>query len=132
MAAIYGAYQAIEAGSVAGAPWAQELVRLSTGLSKGISDNLQDMMKDLVGDYQQLSVMKDDFAKEMERASKLLDSNNHLSPFVIFGESPNDFYNRTIHSGNIGMNGISAISSYVDIALRLPKLDETIGENNYV
>ena len=132
VAATYGAYQAIDAGSVAGAPWAQELIQLSTGLSKGISDNLQDMMKDLVGDYQQLSVMKDDFAKEMERTSKLLDSNNHLSPFVIFGESPNDFYNRTIHSGNIGMNGISAISSYVDIALRLPKLDETIGESNYV
>lgn len=132
VAAAYGAYQAIESGSVAGAPWAQELVQLSTGLSKGISDNLQDMMKDLVGEYQQLSVMKDDFAKELERTSKLLDSNNHLSPFVIFGESPNDFYNRTTHSGNIGMNGISAISSYVDIALRLPKLDETIGENNYV
>ena len=131
VAATYGAYQAIDAGSVAGAPWAQELIQLSTGLSKGISDNLQDMMKDLVGDYQQLSVMKDDFAKELERTSKLLDSNNHLSPFVIFGESPNDFYNRTIHSGNIGMNGISAISSYVDIALRLPKLDETIGENTY-
>lgn len=132
VAATYGAYQAIDAGSVAGAPWAQELIQLSTGLSKGISDNLQDMMKDLVGDYQQLSVMKDDFAKEMERTSKLLDSNNHLSPFVIFGESPDDFYNRTIHSGNIGMNGISAISEYVTIALRLPKFDETIGENNYV
>ena len=128
VAAIYGAYQAIEAGSVAGAPWAQELLQLSAGLTKGVSDNLQDMMKDLVGDYQQLSVMKDDFAKEMERTSKLLDSNNHLSPFVIFGESPNDFYNRTVHSGNIGMNGISAISSYVDIALRLPKLNDTLGE----
>ena len=131
VAALYGAYQAIEAGSVAGAPWAQELIRLSTGLSKGISDNLQDMMKDLVGDYQQLSVMKDDFAKEMERTSKLLDSNNHLSPFVIFGESPNDFYNRTVHAGNVGMNGISAISSYVDIALKLPTLDETLGEDAY-
>ncbi|EKD22489.1 MAG: N4 gp53-like protein [uncultured bacterium] len=127
VAATYGAYQAIDAGSVAGAPWAQELIQLSTGLSKGISDNLQDMMKDLVGDYQQLSVMKDDFAKEMERTSKLLDSNNHLSPFVIFGESPNDFYNRTVHSGNIGMNGISAISNYVNVSLKLPEFYETIG-----
>ena len=132
VAAAYGMTQALEAGSIAGAPWAQELLQISTGLSKAIGENLKDMFGDLLGEFQTLDLLKDEATKKLEAANDLLNTKNYLSPFVIFGESPDDFYNRTVHSGNIGMNGISAISSYVDIALRLPKLDETIGENNYV
>lgn len=131
VAALYGAYSAIDAGSLAGAPWAQELMQLSTSLSKAVSANVQDLFKDLLADYQTFDLFKDAAAKQLEAANNLLENKNHLSPFVIFGESPNDFYNRTVHSGNIGIQGISAISSYVDIALTLPKLDESIGENSY-
>ena len=132
MAAAYGLHTALEAGSVAGAPWAQELLQLSSGLSKAIGENLKDMFGDLLGEFQTLDLLKDEATKKLEAANDLLNTKNYLSPFAIFGESPDDFYNRTVHSGNIGMNGISALSSYVDIALRLPKLDETIGENTYV
>lgn len=131
VAAAYGAYQAIDAGSVAGAPWAQELLQLSSGLSKAIGENLKDMFGDLLGEFQTLDLLKDEATKKLEAANDLLNTKNYLSPFVIFGESPDDFYNRTVHSGNIGMNGISAISSYVDIALRLPEINDTIGENTY-
>ena len=132
IAAAYGMTQALEAGSLAGAPWAQELLQISSGLSKAIGENLKDMFGDLLGEFQTLDLLKDEATKKLEAANDLLNTKNYLSPFVIFGESPDDFYNRTVHSGNIGMNGISAISSYVDIALRLPEINDTIGENNYV
>jgi hypothetical protein len=45
---------------------------------------------------------------------------------VIFGEAPEEYFNRTVHSGNVGILGIKAISDYVDNALKLPELHETI------
>ena len=128
IAAAYSMTEVLEAGSLAGAPWAQTLLQVSTGLSKAIGENLKDMFGDLLGEFQTLNLLKDEATKKLEAANDLLNTKNYLSPFVIFGESPNDFYNRTVHAGNIGMNGISAISSYVDIALRLPKLNDTLGE----
>ena len=127
----YGGYKAFSAGSISGAPWARELLEVSSGLSKAVSSNLSDMTKDLLAEYQSFNLFKDEQTKQLEAANKLLENDNRLNPFVIFGESPNDYYNRTVHSGNIGIAGISAISSYVDNALTLPKLEQSIGESTY-
>lgn len=131
LAAAAGVYDAVKTGSITGAPWASELLQISSSLTKAVSSNVQDMMKDLLGEYQSFNLFKDETTKQLEAANKLLEHDNRLNPFVIFGESPNDFYNRTVHSGNVGIAGISAISSYVDIALTLPKMNETIGEATY-
>ena len=129
VAALWGGYKAFQAGSIQGAPWATELLALSNGLSKAINVTVADGMRDLLSEYESFNLFKTEAEKELEAANKLLEHNNFLSPWVIFGEKPNDFYNRTVHSGNIGMLSIGAISSYVDIALTLPKLDETIEGN---
>lgn len=126
IALVAAAYLSIDAGSVKGAPWAQELLQLSSGISKSVNAELTDMYGDLLEEYQTFNLLKDEKTKELEASNKLLEHNNWLSPFVIFGEKPEDYYNRTVHSGNIGVLGIGAISNYVDIALTLPKLDETI------
>lgn len=131
VAAAYGAYKAFEAGSITGAPWASDLLKLSNGLTKAIGETVNEALNGLREVYKEFEVLKDTATKELDTANKLLETNNHLSPFVIFGESPNDFYNRTVHAGNIGINGIQAISSYVDIALTLPKLNDTLGETAY-
>lgn len=131
VAMVYGVYDVYTAGSLSGAPWAKTLLEVSSGLTKAVSANLQDLTKDLLAEYQTFNLFKDEATKQLEEANKLLEHKTWLNPFVIFGESPNDFYNRTVHSGNIGMVGISAISSYVDTALTLPKLDQSIGENTY-
>ena len=125
--AAVGLYQSIDAGSLANAPWATNLLQLSNGLTTGISENLKDMFQDLIGEYQAFELFKDAETKKLEAAEDLLGHRSFLEPFVLFGESPTDFYNRTVHSGNIGMAGISAISSYVDIALTLPKFNDTVG-----
>ena len=124
----WAGYDAMSSGSIQGAPWAQRLLQLSSGLTKAVSTNLQGMMKDLLEEYQSFNQFKDEATKQLEAANKLLENNNWLNPFVIFGEKPDDYYNRTVHSGNIGIVGISAISSYVDNALTLPKMDQSIGE----
>lgn len=126
VAAAYGMYQAIDNGSITGAPWAQELLQVSSGLTKGIASELKDLYGELLGEYQSFNLFRDEATKQLEAANKLLEHNNWLNPFVIFGEKPDDYYNRTVHSGNVGVLGIGAISNYVDIALTLPKLDETI------
>jgi hypothetical protein len=114
-----------------GAPWAKQLLELASGISKAAVDSMKDDMSNLLAEYESFNLMKDAATKELEAANKLLEHNNRLDPFTIFGESPDAFYNRTVHSGNTGMAGISAISSYVDIALTLPTLSSTIGESQY-
>jgi hypothetical protein len=128
LAIIYGGYQVIQAGGVAGAPWAQTLLQISSGLQQAV---LQDKYQDLLSQADQFNLFVEDQTEMLEKAQELLQQSTVLSPFVIFGEKPEDFYNRTVHSGNIGILGINAISSYVDIALTLPKLNDTVGEEIY-
>lgn len=113
---------------VPGAPWANQLLQLSSGLVKGIQSAIGDLMEGLSKDAIDFKAMVATGEKELEKANALLENRNYLDPFVIFGESPGDYFNRTVHSGNIGIAGISAISSYVDIALTLPKLNDTLGD----
>ncbi len=116
-------------GGLEGAPWAMELLQLSSGIAQGIGAELKDSFQDLLKDSDSLTLFMKEQTKLLDDAKKLLEGTNHLDPFVIFGESPEEFYNRTVHSGNIGVVGIDAISMYVDSALTLPKLKDTLGES---
>lgn len=125
LAVAYGGYKLYQSGGVAGAPWASSMLQLSTGLQQAV---LADKYTDLLSQADQFNLFVDEQNKLLETAQDLLDKSHLLNPFVIFGEKPEDFYNRTIHTGNIGTLGINAISSYVDVALTLPKLNDTLGE----
>lgn len=125
LAIIYGGYRFFSVGGVTGAPWAEAMLQLSTGLQQAI---LQDKYTDLLAQADQFELLAEGKNKLLETAQELLDQRHLLSPFTIFGEKPEDFYNRTVHYGNIGTLGITAISSYVDIALTLPKLNDTLGD----
>lgn len=128
VALLYGGYRVFQNGGSLQGTWASELLQLSNGLQTAA---LQDKFSDLLDQQDQFNL----FVKEQEEllasSQKLLETQNVLAPYTIFGEKPEDFYNRTIHSGNIGVLGITAISSYVDIALTLPKLNDTVGEEIY-
>ena len=128
VAALAGSYQMIQAGSISGAPWAKDLMQLSTGLSKGIQSEIQSEYGDLLKEQSEFEKYVEQQTKLLENAQELLGGNNRLDPFIVFGESPDDFYQRTVHSGNIGIVGIDAIENYVDGQLQLPKLPQTIGE----
>lgn len=116
-------------GTITGVPTAKELLQLVNGLVAGSNTLLVDALEGLRKEYEEFNLLKTAQDKQLEAAQKLLEHNNWLNPFVIFGEKPNDYYNRTIHSGNIGIVGISAISYYVDNALTLPSFQTTLGTN---
>jgi len=128
IAIVVGGYQIIQAGGVSGAPWATTMLQVASGLQGAVLNAKMAGLVDEYNDFTDYTKTKDE---ELKKAQELLDSTSILSPFVIFGEPPEGFYNRTVHSGNIGILGINAISSYVDIALTLPKLKDTLGEEAY-
>jgi hypothetical protein len=129
IAAAYGVYDAMQFGSITGAPWAADLLQLASGLAKSVNQVIAGLSQDLLLEASEFSKQITEQTKTLDSAQELLENSNRLSPFVIFGESPNDFYNRSVHAGNIGAMGIQAISSYVDAALTLPKLNDTLGES---
>lgn len=126
--ALYTGYLSFEAGSFAGAPFAKDLLMLSTGLSKAASNQVADDFKDLQKEYEEFENMLETEQEKLDKAKDELDYNNYLTPEIIFGETPQEFYDRTVHSGNIGVLAIDAVTNYVDIALMLPKLEQTLGE----
>jgi hypothetical protein len=116
----YGAYEHFSSG-VEGAPWAKQLLKTATGLAQGASDNITEALMGLQDEAKAFGLAAHDKMELLEEAYKLLDTNSNLAPFIVFGESPSDFYTRTVHSGNIGVYSLDAVTNYVDLALQLPK-----------
>jgi hypothetical protein len=126
VAACFGVAGSLDMLGPEGAPWAQDLLSLSSGITKAANTEIQTEFKDLLGEASDFQKYVKDQTKLLDDAKKLLEGNIHLDPFVIFGETPREYYDRTVHSGNIGVVGISAVSNYVDMALTLPKLQDSI------
>lgn len=127
--AVAAGVDAIRSGSVPGAPWAKDLLKLASSLTKGV----ENLVKDNFLDLQKEAAAFFDFMKEanedLQAAQKLLEGNNRLDPLVLWGESPTDYFKRTVHSGNIGVLSLSAVSNYVSTSLKLPELHQTLGED---
>lgn len=128
IAAAAGVISAMESGSVAGAPFAKDLLMLASGLASGVSDVTGDLLDALAGEFLALEDWKKAQEEVLEAGRDLLGENSRLNPFVIFGETPQEYYDRTVHSGNIGVLSITAISQFVAVSLTLPKLNDTLGE----
>jgi len=121
--------------STPGAPWASDLLRVSTGLAKAISAQVSDLIGEYQGKQQAFNLMAEQQWEELEEVRKLLDVAGLVDPFTfvgnrpltILGESPESFYNRTVHAGNIGPLAFDAIEFHVDNALKLPTINDTLG-----
>lgn len=105
------------------------VLSLSTNIVKtSINAYLEDGYSNLLSEMTAWDREIKEQTATLERAQNLLTSSNRLDPLIIFGETPDEFYQRTVHSGNIGIVGIEAVSSFVDMKLMLPKLTETLGD----
>jgi hypothetical protein len=109
-------------------PFAKDLLQVGQGLSKAITETLKSDMTKIQEEMSDLSGQAKALDAQLAVANKLLDDDNKFAPFIIFGEPPEDYFNRTIHAGNIGMIGIDAVGNYVERSLSLPTLSDTIGE----
>ena len=128
--AVLGMVDILRSGSISGAPFAQDLLRASSGLVSATQRTLQEDFQDLLDGFNNYVEGMEETMQDLESYQDLLNASTRMNPYIIFGEKPDDFYNRTVHSGNIGVAGIAAITHYVDMALTLPKLNDTIGDLN--
>lgn len=94
-----------------------------TGMAYGV--DLQEKFNTLKQEASKFEKEKEAALKLLETEDELLNSRHHIRPMDIMGESPSDYFNRTAHSGNIGVTTIGMVSSYVDMALRLPTVNQS-------
>lgn len=125
VAVAYGMYEGF--GDMA-TTWGETLLNVGNNLFKAVGEFYQEGVLDVYNELGEFNVLATDMYADLEKTSQELlnDQNNFLSPFVLFGEAPTDYYNRTVHSGNIGVQSFTAVTNYVDVALRLPTIDDTL------
>lgn len=94
--------------------------------AKNLADEKQSFL-DYAGIKEaELEAAKVLITKVHRAADYLLMSTNMSREFYIVGESPTDFYNRTVHSGNVGALLPVLISSYANLKLMLPEPQVTL------
>lgn len=128
IAAVAAAYQIYTNGALTWLPTGQQMLSAASSISSGIQQQLKTDFNSLVNERNDWQKEVDAKEKLLDDANSLLDTGLRVDPLVIFGEMPVQFYQRTVHSGNIGVVGMDAVSSYVDLALQLPKLSDTLGD----
>lgn len=138
VAAVWGGAKAFNSGGIGQDVWAKNLLSAATGLAKASSKEYASMIE---GVQEELSEFQD-YAEgkwaELEEVNDLLDIKNLLNPFVfvgqepltLFGESPDDYYSRTVHSGNVGVRSTEIIENFVNLSIKLPTIEDTLGENS--
>lgn len=127
VAAIYGMYSVNTsmAGSLESMT-AKNLLSVANNMISEVGSGYQKEMELLRKEYDQFNLFAQNKMDELEKIQEELEGSRLISPFVLFGEAPDTYFNRTVHSGNIGIQGIEAISSYCDMSLKLPTIDQTL------
>lgn len=115
------------------ATWAPQLLQVGNGLLDAsnmaiteMAQGVNEMMKDFM-------LVVSENQKSLDDAQKLLGANINLNPYdfigkapmFVNGESPTDYFNRTVNSGNIGATSIEGQKYYIESMLRLPTISET-------
>ncbi len=134
IAMAYGIHLGIEGTSASFAGFeitAQTMLQTVNGIAQGINTELRSLTTDLLGEANTFNLFKKEKMGLLEEAKNLLDTDSILSPFVVLGESPQDFYKRTSHSGNIGTYLIDDVHNYVSRNLQLPDFSTSIGGLRY-
>ena len=124
VAAAYGMQHQLASGAKALTATAKEMLFVANGLVAGVNENVKLKLEDLLGDFKDFSALKTEQQDMLQDAEKLLESNSLLSPLMIVGESPTDFYNRTTHLGNMGRLLLDDVHNFVDRSLQLPRTVE--------
>ena len=123
-----GAYDQIKAGTVKLTSTAKEFLSLANGLMGGANAALKQEFNDLLGEFKELDQLNGEKTKALETANELLTPTQLLQPMVLLGETPDSYYQRTVHSGNIGAAAIDDVHDFYERSLTLPKYSYAIGE----
>lgn len=126
-AVIYGGAQALRHGSIKGAPWASEALQAANGLGTAINRYYQARLAALQQEVLDFQNYQQEMYAELEEVNNLLNAPSLVNPMLfVAGETPDNFYQRTVHSGNIGAELIDTIHHFTDMALTLPRTHDTL------
>jgi len=110
-------------------PTAQALLQAVMAIIQSISSALEFAAKEVMDTISELQTEYEALFKELEVAKDLLEMESHYDPLnftrmpyrqQVPHESPDAFYDRTIHTGNVGTIVLDVINKYCDIMLKLP------------
>lgn len=112
-------------------PWAEILLKtgsaiIDTAQSALQIENAQELLK-LTAEIAGFTAYAGLVTKELNRGMDLLGTPvenllySTVNSVLLVKETPDDFYGRTIHQGNVGILGIDAVSDYTHNKLVLPK-----------
>lgn len=125
--AAYGLYESFGGmEGVAGAPWAKDMLSLSNSIITQVGESYTKAIQGLKDEEDRFGLFAKTKIDELEKIKEDLEGSHLISPFILWGEAPTDYFNRTVHSGNVGVMSIDAISNYVDSTLTLPKISQTL------
>lgn len=138
----YGGYQVLsKAGTVSveavKSATANMFVKMGTSIGKAaLSVHQQGQIQEYNNELQQFELFKETQIAELEEIRRMLDTKSLIDPFefvaetpmIVWGESPQDLYGRTVHSGNIGVLTLDVPGSYVSNSLALPTFQHTAME----
>ena len=124
-----GGIQAFKAGGFMKGSTAESLLKLSSGITAGVQQNLAQATIDLKGEVDTFSKDADEKMDALDEINKqfaltgIIDPMEFImtEPVISLNESPDSYYFRTVHSGNIGAMAFEAITKYHDTMLDLPK-----------
>jgi len=138
-AGIFVAIAAMAIGAYASsnnASWGDALVAIGNNMATVSTEVMQSTLEDAIADFEQFSAYAKGMFDILEEAKEIagLDGQYvgleplemvYRVPDLRIGEAPNDFYNRTVHSGNIGVSSYEMIENFVSTKLTLPQLADT-------
>jgi len=130
---VYGGYKGFKAGGLIEGSTAEMLLKVSGGISYGVQQNLAQATLDLRGEVDAFSKDADQKMDALDEINKefaltgIIDPMEFImsEPLISLNESPESYYFRTVHSGNIGAMAYDAITKYHDTMLDLPKPQHT-------
>lgn len=142
-AVVYGNTTSAQAAS---ASWAENLVAIGTSLVKEAGALSQQQIaagiKDIVEDAEAFSVWAKDQMDGLSDNMLALGLNPaivglsafdvvKMGPQLVLGENPSQYYDRTVHAGNIGTLAFDMTESYVAMQTTLPTFNQTQESFNY-
>lgn len=127
--AAYGISEGFKNGFGVEGSLSTKLLEMVSGITSGIQSNIGDAFKDLQNEVDTFSKNAKEKMDALEEINKefgltgILDPMEFLNsqPFINLNESVSNYYDRTIHTGNVGTLAFDLIENYHSIQLELPK-----------
>ena len=144
VAVLYGNTRA--AASQLSATWAQNLVQVGTALvSEAATVSQQQIaagLESIVEDAEAFSAWAAEQLDGLGDKMQALGLNPaivgleafdvvKMGPQLVLGETPTDYYSRTVHAGNIGVLSFDMTENYVTVQTQLPTFNQTRESFNY-